>query len=410
MLAARKISDDFANILAEKMALSRAIGTLELELSHAKSQSASQQNLFAERLSLQHQLDTARVELEMEKRAMMRLLSKTQERQLHDEQLKGQLEELQSDLTKARLERQRALRETQDVTCSLETQQANHEVRQNMLKTKLRSAQDQLKALQKMQRVNDPMKEPSGGADAPGRKNRKRAAQAEDFEAGIGTPGDLPVATKSGIRPSTVGDKSSFSITPYLSRTSKSAADLTPGSPVENLGPMPAKLTPRNGQQPADATDYLENTAEPTFESINNAEAVSEKSSMAVHTARSAGHTAAGSSRIAALGEDRSGDGAAIPTDGVRSILQHPESRFQPGPPARKKKKMLGSQRVETLFDTEDLEGFRRQGSDVLHGSHPRQLGHVGLETKSMRPGRILQAVSTDAFSPLKRDRKLVRP
>ena len=358
---------------------------------------------------MQHQLDSARVELEMEKRALARLLAKGDEKQLREEHLNTQLEELQSNLAKAGVEKQKTWRELQDAVCSLETQKVHFEARQNTLKNKLRATQDQLSALAKLPRANDAVKDPSGGADGLVRKSRKRAAQP-NLEAGIGTPGNLPAGTKLGLGPRLVGDKSSFSITPYLNRNSRSANDIALSSPVGKTESLAMTSVRQEGKWPAEAASHIRTDHDDSYKPTNPAGAAFARSSTVAHTALSTGHADITGIGMTPGRQDQPSDSGADRSAGARPSFQLPEGGLHPEPPARKKKRMLGGQRGETLFDNDEPEGSKHYGTDPWLGSRPRTLGLSGLGTKPSRSGRILKSVSTDAFSPLKRDWNVIRP
>ncbi|KAK3076990.1 hypothetical protein LTS18_011484, partial [Coniosporium uncinatum] len=101
-------------------------------------------------------------------------------------------------------------------------------------RTKLRATKDKLKdtetELQRAQAAASARPAVVEAAEKPVKNPRKRVAAQVDPDATIGTPGDAPA--KRGKRHASVtapGDKSTFSITPFLNRT----ASLAPESPPE---------------------------------------------------------------------------------------------------------------------------------------------------------------------------------
>lgn len=103
LISMNGITTDSAKVLAEKLSLSRELGTLKPELEHLRSQTLSQQNVLAEKLALERQVSALEVELETEKRASKRA---TQRRQTSEREmeLQNQLDSMQKDLVRERRE------------------------------------------------------------------------------------------------------------------------------------------------------------------------------------------------------------------------------------------------------------------------------------------------------------------
>jgi hypothetical protein len=217
---------DSIKLLTEKLALSRELATLRPEIDHLRSQVSCNKTLLAEKLSLQRQLSAAQVERETEKRATQRALSKEGGRQAQDEKLEIQFDSLQSELAKERRERQRIERDTQTLSSEFKVKQMILDSRLDAFRTKLRIAKEQLSESQvdlQTNRIHMPV--PFERTKNVAKNIRKRTRTQIDGDATIGTPGIEP-AKKRTKRSSTLsGDKSMFSITPYLSRTASFAPE-----------------------------------------------------------------------------------------------------------------------------------------------------------------------------------------
>lgn len=102
------VTSDSNKILSEKLALSREISSLRPEVEHLRAQVESNTGLLTEKLALQRQLTTLQVELENEKRTAARTLAKQGKKMEQDEDLRGELEEVRSELATEKKDRMKA--------------------------------------------------------------------------------------------------------------------------------------------------------------------------------------------------------------------------------------------------------------------------------------------------------------
>lgn len=231
---------DSTKLLTEKLTLARELSSLKPELDHLRSQVASHQTLLAEKLSMQRQLSTVQVELETERRATRRSLAKEGKSQAEDAKLESRIESLQVDLAKERCERQRIEREAQKASTELENKNTALESRLDAFRNKLKTTKDQLKETQTaLQKAEISVIAASGRAAASAnpaipavRNPRKRAAVEMDADTMIGTPGDLPAAKRNKKSSTLPGEKSIFSVTPFLNRT----VSVVPESHASDIG------------------------------------------------------------------------------------------------------------------------------------------------------------------------------
>ncbi|KAL8794713.1 MAG: hypothetical protein Q9195_002788 [Heterodermia aff. obscurata] len=230
------VTMDSTKLLTEKLALAREVTSLKPEIDHLRSQVVAHQAVLAEKLTLQRQLSSLQVELELEKRATQRAIAKEGKLQIEDAKTAAQLESLQAEMTKERKERLKIERDAQKVSADWEARRVILESRLDSLKTQLKAAKEQFRNCQNELQSARAAPRPVAGrstsnitSDEVTRDPRKRVASCMIDDTIIGTPGDLR-ATKKTNRSSTVpGDKSTFSITPFLNRT----ASVAPDNPVE---------------------------------------------------------------------------------------------------------------------------------------------------------------------------------
>ena len=232
---------DSTKLLSEKLTLARELSGLKPEMDHLRSQLASHQSLLAEKLSLQRQLGTVQAELTTEKRATQRALAKEEKILAADAQIESRLETLQADLVKERRERHTVEREARKDSTESRNRITTLESRLDAFRNKLKSTKEQLKEAQTSLQAaklsnHGRLSRASASTDAVTSVKVipcKRGAMQMDADTILGTPGDLPLAKKSKRGSTLIGEKSTFSITPFLNRTTSVAPD---SPPTDNAG------------------------------------------------------------------------------------------------------------------------------------------------------------------------------
>lgn len=415
------VSQETTKLLTEKLALSRELANLRPEVEHLRSQAASDQSLLAEKLSLVRQLSALQVELETEKRATQRSLSKDGGAKAHEARLEAQLDSLKAELAKERRERQKVERETQKACGEFESKQAILESRLDAFRNKLRTTKDQLKEAQaEIERGrNARMTETTRPEGKPAASKKRSLAQADEDTA-VGTPG-LPAAFKKARRGSTLlGDKSTFSITPFLNRTaslapeSPRAASPTDQDPPQELSRPPSPQATEQELGSPMERPARKHTKKPPSKKPAAALTLTKSSKTNGRPAPNRKAQAASSLEKVQEEEDRDEDvastndpghqpleaDAGMPAERPTSSITNPSAE-----PAlvKKKRKMLGGGLGRTLFDDEDdarpkktsgrvnaLRGFAPPGNGKL------DVPHFGAVT----------AEGFGEFSPLKKDRR----
>lgn len=402
------------------------------EIEHLRSQAASHQTLLAEKLMLQRQLTTLQVELENEKRATRQALAREGGRQADDARTELRLEALLSDLAKEQKEKQKVHREMLKAAADSEGKTAVLESRLEGLRTKLRMAKDQLKETQSELQISRSLVRDqaiplaSTSAAHYDKNPRKRSIACIDADADFGTPGILPVA-KKGTRISALpGDKSTFSITPYLNRT----ASLAPESPTGR------ETSPDFQPEVEVSKDGLEH--EPSVTKPGKTFGVSESGEMVGHPKREKRVPKQNGLALAKVGKPNVGG----PPRRKQSVLEKVQEEDDEGKrqpvrapevgcqqitvtkPCKKlnskddgaedttfikrKRKLLGGGLGGTLFEEED--GVLLKGHDRGSLGGPRNFGSLG---KAFTVGQAGSHTGTfdftkkfGAFSPLKKERR----
>jgi hypothetical protein len=234
------LSVDSTKLLAEKLSLVRELATLKPELEYLRTQATYQQTVLADKLALQRQVNTLEVELETQKRASKRAAYKEVDDEKGDE-LYREVVELRKELSQEKRERERAQKALEKVSNEWETRMSALESKAQQLRTKLRETKDKLKESQaELAQAEAAVTKPVTASLAGEFISfRKRNANQISADATIGTPdgvagrGKRHVARKGKLDQTVLGEKSMFSITPFLNRT----ISIAPESPLHKPDP-----------------------------------------------------------------------------------------------------------------------------------------------------------------------------
>ena len=279
-------------MLKEKFALHTELSKLKPELEHLRAESAAHQEILSEKLALQRQLSTVQVELENSQRAAERAKSKAGKNSDQDAEREAQLDDLHKQLAEARHSLKEAKREVNSLQKDLDSEkraveqnganetresgvleelvqklrteltlekkerqkadkaldkerqtwEAEKSIRDDKLaqfRSKLRATKEDKLALEaEVQKLQEEVSKKTTMVDTarPLAKNpRKRAAAQMGPDATIGTPGDaLPSKKGKRAAASMPGEKSTFSITPFLNKTGGAAHESDDDSELED--------------------------------------------------------------------------------------------------------------------------------------------------------------------------------
>ncbi len=410
------VNADSTKLLTEKLALSRELANLKPELEHLRSQATSQQTALSEKLALQRQLSSVQVELETERRALERAKTKDSKQNDQDAKLKTQLDELRKELAKEKTERQKKDKQVAKEAAEWEAQRTILDSKLEAFRTKLRSTKDQLKETQEeLQKAQTAAAERRATfVDNP----RKRSIARFDPDATIGTPGDLHAAKRNKRASAALpGDKSTFSITPFLNRTLSIAPDspemAEPAGSEDNAEERPSNKdstvsaisVDQPGQGPPfpvisrGATKPQPNKTDPlqtTTQKGNSRPKARKLSSLSVLE------------KVAEEGNEENEDAEqpneapAGPVLKAKKKAVAPEvQKAQP----KKKHKLLGSNRERTLFDDDDVEA-PKEARKNLFGGPIGGLNIRGGRALSIPRGSLRVGLGPAEFSPLKKDRR----
>ncbi|KAI1462590.1 hypothetical protein F4805DRAFT_2180 [Annulohypoxylon moriforme] len=405
----------------------------------------------AQRQLRQEQDDKERLEEELQSAKLA--AKKTQKNKSKgdaDDELQTRIAELKTKLEAQQKENTKIRHESQTTLNEAYAQNDHFEKKIEKLKTKLRETQEQLKQcqvdLRKAQQSRSSVSDDTTRIDGRSQVFRKRKNQdmgTDDFaQIEIQTPGaddgkKQRALKKRGLEPTLPGEKSMFSITPFLNRT-KSIMEDTPKTDEGTSNDSVAIPAPETDVVEPAAAEAETETAAPTEEHAQNeltssALADNEKTKA---TSKSRGRPkkvlgeAPSAKRNAQpilkkslktksslekveeandKSQENEGEHVEKTTTVKFSIgLPHDESTSssnnadQPKgeQPRKKKRKVLGS--TKTLFDEEEGEAppIRKPAAKVQLGAKRALLGKAALNVqKSAFAGSA-------SFSPLKKDRR----
>ena len=279
----RSQSSTSQKLLSEKLALQRELGSLQVELETEKRAvqriKAREQSASREDAALTTEIEALRKDLTKAQRDAMKNSTIHEESIAEIERLKKELgkaqreaqkysnardeaasstanvDSLKKELAKAQRDAQKSERESRKKTADWEDEKEVLEGKLDAFRNKLRSTKEQLHQAQEEIEKLQATKMAQSAEMTKARLNgtakvtnpRKRNVARFDPDMTIGTPGNGGPAAKKPRVSVNVGDKSTFSITPFLNRT----LSILPETPNE-AGNEPPKYDQENGSQQVD--------------------------------------------------------------------------------------------------------------------------------------------------------------
>ncbi|KID97214.1 Rossmann-fold NAD(P)(+)-binding protein, partial [Metarhizium majus ARSEF 297] len=434
---------DSGKAMQEKFALTRELNRIKPELEHLQSQLTSFQATVAERNDLRRQLDSLEVELENEKRSKLRLQSKDDDAATTE--LKSRLEKAEQKLAAEKREREKMKKEHERELASANAENERLEERISDLKEKSKALQSELKEVK--EQLEDAQSElvcdkphvlPRGGEEKPRKAvaltadvgKKRRAAAEMNFESiTIQTPGNDIVARerptrKRGADKSTVGEKSAFSVTPFLNRN-KSLTDESGQESSNNVStgadPDPVPDEPADHGSPSESEDDEEAAPKPkvSFKSTVSFKSPAKPTKTRGRPPKAAPAPLAESTpaktnrvmktrgtpkvkSIPDISVEKSADNSTstdqenVPIAASKKATSVLQSKAPEGEVKKKKRKLLGAANA-TLFDDDDGEAIAK----------PKPQPATGRRTRTVLGGGVRNAFAAgSSFSPLKRDRR----
>ncbi|KAJ3524796.1 hypothetical protein NM208_g11910 [Fusarium decemcellulare] len=415
---------DSNKVLQEKLALSHKLDQIQPELNHLKAQLETHRAVVAQKQDLERQLSSLEVELQNEKRSKQRMQSKS-----HDnDHWKDQFEEAKKELEKIKKEHNRELREAHGECDRLEGRVEDTRSKLKKTQTELKDARAELEAsraeleeARKAALSTKTTKKTVTVKDQPGRKRRAHEISLEDIS--IGTPGPDEATLKRsfkkrGAELALVGEKSTFSITPFLNRTKNldmedelSEIQSPTGKAADVMEPLQEHEEDDNEAGEPVPTEPAEDPAEsPGHDNdvaIDAEVAPVPKARESPRQAQEGPGRCTDNKKEHAVEEAEAGEqenkptqkakkGAELKTVAVDNLPKPGNLTGVDADGRKKKRKILGGANNKTLFDDDDGETVPRPAKIQLA---------PGRRLKAPLGG-VSKAFGGATFSPLKRDRR----
>ncbi|KAL4889735.1 hypothetical protein BDV59DRAFT_195537 [Aspergillus ambiguus] len=380
-------------LLAEINRLSKELADSRSEVERLATQTTSSSATIAEKHALERQLNTLEVQIEDEKRAHERTLAKFAKQAEERNALNSSLEEARRKLAKEIEARNHQERVARQQSSEWASQRAELEAKLEMLSKKSHS-QDHTPAVQ-----NDSHRQHENITNESGNTVRSRVTAIEqstsrlDPELTIATPGAVRAQNKKTKVSALPGDKSAFSITPFLNRkkelrnslgSDNDSDELHSSTPIVNTANVPGRAKKDGNQEQDREGSVLER---PFAESKQRLGQTSTEVKILKGGQRK-------QSAIASV-NDRS-DGS--------SLLSAPIAQGQ----AKSRKRKLGTQRDRSIFDEEeeddDFRSMKKQGRKLTGTGRS-----TGVQSSALKAGHSSLSRGFSGFpefSPLKRDKK----
>jgi hypothetical protein len=417
--ATEKLEDKFEKLAKKDTKASKrdeaadaAFEELRQELEQEKALRTKAEKALKKAGSDSAEVEQLREELESEKKARQKAekaVKKGTEQPDQASDAQEKLEEEKRERKKQEKEYTKTLAELQGRNTVLDEKLSAFREKLRTTKEKLKEKEAQLERVERAQTA-PPTKTAASASNAV--KNiRKRTAASVEPETNLGTPGDAPAKRfKRGTSVSAMGDTSTFSLTPFLNRTT-----VTAGSPIveedeeedENSAPIKApKLKSSKPLAPTAGTKANPRPRKKTALSSVLA-AVSEDSDEKEDSTAPTKVPLKDADEPTAQGLKAKKSTKSAPR---KSILQFANFTTEDAP-EKKKKRKLGAAKSSTIFDEEDADESS-QPKAVRLGSGKglfaaRALGKAALgKGRPISGGFGMMNEEAFTFSPLKKDRR----
>ncbi|KAJ5558139.1 hypothetical protein N7535_008355 [Penicillium sp. DV-2018c] len=399
----RNHSTSYNTLLAEKVHLSREMLTLQTEIQRLKA--SLHQSSIAEKHEVERQINSLEVQFDNERHAHERTRAKGSHQAAEIARLSARVEELQNQLAAEMRAKQQQERDFHHQNSAWTHQRTTLEGNINSLKQRLRSTEDKLQEVQTEIQQRRGLKQHAGNQNDFESSSRavplQRPGPSGHANVTIATPGAVRVQERPKKDSAMPGDKSAFSITPFLNRKGGAPSD----SPISSLG---------------DEDDILRDT-DRTHESLGKRNAFGEPKRVGSALRRQLSPTE-DRNPITTANKPRSGARESAMANSaplkeakkafnrLEHMMQHTETdelyEESEHEQTKPKKRKLGGQRDRSLFEEEEEEEL---GNSKIKRKHAMVHGRGSALGNRQQPSTstgLLGFSAPTGFSPLKRDRK----
>ncbi|KAG9186098.1 hypothetical protein G6011_02654 [Alternaria panax] len=415
-----------------------AIEQLREEVQQEKAARLQAEEVSKDAAARDAEIEQLRQELEQEKRERQKAEKAMKKSSQSSRQPDDQAEAARKELEEEKRERKKQEKEYTKTLAELQGRNAVLDDKLSAFREKLRTTKEKLKEkeaeLERADRAQTapPAKSMAAPTTKPAKNARKRMAATAEPETMLGTPGDGFPAKKAKRATSVtaVGDTSTFSLTPFLNKTSSIAL----GSPIveeeeddeEAEQQIEEEAIPEQATPTAPPKKASKKTTQPKVKAL--APSASSKANAKPRKKNTANVPVLEmvSEEASELSKDESENVpqkvATKDSDGPskKSSKMKPRkslmsfATFTEEPAAEKKKKRkLGASAGKTLFDSEEgdaedaMPSLKPVGlSKGLFAARALSKSGMGKQARPISGGFNMMSEEAFTFSPLKKDRR----
>lgn len=405
---------------AGKISTSKKEARLEKQLDELRKELA-QEKEEREQAQVEAERELAAARKEVSKQAFKPTASKK------DGEFEKQLEDLKSEVAREKKEREQAQSAAERDAREWESKRTILEGKVEAMRTKLRATKEELKEVQaSLAQTIAQASKPSVTIDLPEPQNKSRKRSALSvLDNTIGTPdgiavrGKRPGQKRGKLDQTSLGEKSMFSITPYLNKTTDvlletPRADEEPVADAEEEMQAPAQDDDREDEEQAPPFEEEADAATSPSISRVRVETKTSKKPAAMKSKAPSKQSVTAAKKSAKVAPEQveeepgadestaSTEAKAAPAAAATKPLLDVPKLTAVAEPKKKKRRILGTAN-KTIFDEEDAEATKRPAKMLLATNKP--LARLaGKKSLSSAP-----AAQFGAFSPLKKDKRGVQ-
>ena len=384
------------------MQLSRELASLKSDMDRLKTQKTSDQASITGKHELERQLNSLEVQLDNEKHAHERARAKCAQQSAEITKLSSKIEELQGELAREQRAKQQYERDSRQQSVGWDSQRAVLEGRIETLRKQLRSAKDKLQEAQHdLQQRRGNLKIHHDGPEPQSRAVplQRPGRSSEQGGVTIATPGAVRVQAKPNRKSALPGDKSAFSITPYLNRTGASR-----DSPISSDMDEEEVKQAMQDTHLSPGKNRVTNAVEDPESLPKDRPAPARVGQLKGGKVKSKGEQARSNAPdpITENSKPASRSAGVVP---IEEPDEFPDTLAEPGQ-VKPKRRKLGAQRDRGLFEDEDEMLESRKPARKLALGASRNSVLTSTQTGASAGDRLPRTLGFGAFSPLKRDRK----
>jgi hypothetical protein len=347
--------------------------------------------------------------------------------------VKKELEALRKEHAAEKKERQKTQKALEKGQTVWEAEKSTLDDKIDAFRNKLRSTKEKLKDTeQQLKETKSAATQNKAASQKPARVNPKKRGASQMDDSMLGTPGDGPQVKRNKLAGAVISrvsaaDKTSFSITPFLNRTSMSLAPESPAAPAEDPqkeSSTPAmdeatnspsikaskKLAKSKPLKPASSSKHnaRKSARPPTLEKVTEEPSMLSKASSpppVIPVEEPIIEKVTVTKVPTATGDQPTLKLKAKSSKSRKSLMSFASFVEEAAPEKKKKRKLGGTSAPKTLFDEDDDDKLPSKpipGRGIFAAKALSKTFSFGAKKTHLAPAMEV----SQQFSPLKKDRR----